>query len=161
MQRLLRAGWLVLAAATAARDLWSKALWDYRPPALNPTRITVIDGWLDVQTVWNEGGVWSLDLPRWILFGGTLIAVPLLVAWILWPAHVRRWDSAAKAMILGGAFGNLWDRWQWGKVRDWIDVNLWGWDYPTFNVADAALVVGIGMLLLSSFRRRPAAEVEA
>jgi len=164
MQRLLRAGWLALAAATAALDLWSKALWVYRDPALledNPTRRTIIEGWLEIHAVWNKGGVWSVDLPGWLLFAGTLVAVPLLVAWLLVPAHPRRWDSAAKALVLGGALGNLWDRWQWDMVRDWIGVTLWGWDYPRFNVADAALVVGIGMLLIGSFRRRPAAGVEA
>jgi len=41
-------------------------------------------------------------------------------------------------------------------VRDWIEVWLWGWHYPTFNVADAGLVVGIAMLFLGGLRRRRA-----
>jgi signal peptidase II len=153
MERLRRSCWLVLAAATATLDLWSKALWTY-PPRFDATNRTVIERWLHVRTTWNTGGVWSADLPPWLLFWGTVIAVPALALWILWPERARAWDSAAKALVLGGAVGNLYDRWTWHKVRDWIDVVLWGWHYPTFNVADAALVVGIAMLLLGGFRRR-------
>jgi lipoprotein signal peptidase len=70
------------------------------------------------------------------------------------PAHSRRWETAAKALILGGAIGNLYDRWRWNAVRDWIDVyfgDIAGWHWPTFNVADMALVGGIGVLLVLSF----------
>lgn len=162
MHRLRRAGWLLLAALTAALDLWSKALWAYpKGPArfdgaLNPTDRTVLEGWLYVRTIWNPGALWSLELPRSLLLWGTVLAVPALVLWILWPRQTSVWDSAAKALILGGAVGNLYDRWTWVMVRDWIHVVLFGWHYPTFNVADAGLVVGIAMLFLGGLRRRRA-----
>jgi signal peptidase II len=164
MQRLRRAGFLVLAAATAALDLWSKALWDYPagPPdfdgALAPTNRTVVENWVYVHTKWNPGGAWSAKLPDWLLLSGTVVAVPLIAAWIFWPRRVSAWDTAAKSLVLGGAIGNLYDRWTWGQVRDFIDVcfgGTGGWHYPTFNVADVALVVGIAMLLLGGLRKRP------
>ena len=137
----------------AALDLWSKGLWEYpefgAPPKLNKV---LIEGWLYIRTVWNEGGVWSLDIPAWILTGATALAVPLLLAWIFWPARAPGWDSAGKALILGGAVGNCWDRLNYRGVRDFIDAVFWDWHYPTFNVADAALLVGIGILLVRSFR---------
>jgi signal peptidase II len=157
MGRLRRAGWLLLAALTAGLDLWSKALWEYRPPVLKPTDRTLIEGWLYIRTAWNEGALWSLKLPREILLWGTALAVPVLALWILWPRRASAWDSAAKALVLGGAVGNLYDRWTFPQgVRDWIEVWLFGWHYPTFNVADAGLVAGIAMLLLGGLRRRRA-----
>jgi signal peptidase II len=155
MVHLRRAIWLLPAAAAAGADLWSKGLWTY-PDDYGATRKTVIDGFLYVTAVWNRGGVWSTELPPWLLLAGTALAVPALALWILWPAHARGWESFAKALVLGGAAGNLYDRVMWMKVRDWIDVVLFGWNYPRFNVADAALVVGIGILLIGSFRRKRA-----
>ncbi|MHC4954622.1 MAG: signal peptidase II [Planctomycetota bacterium] len=155
--RTRRAGWLLLAAALAAADLWTKGLWEYPNqiphgrPVLNRS---VFEGWLDIRTIWNPGGVWSLDVASSILLWGTALAVPLVIIWMLAPAHSRRWESAAKALILGGAIGNLYDRWRWNAVRDWIDVyfgDIAGWHWPTFNVADMALVGGIGVLLVLSF----------
>jgi lipoprotein signal peptidase len=161
MHRLRRAVCLVTAALTAALDLWSKALWDYPagPPgfdgALEPTHRAVFGDWFFVHTTWNPGGAWSAKLPGWLLLSGTIVAVPLLAAWIFWPRRASAWDSLAKSLVLGGAVGNLYDRWTWGQVRDWIDVWPFGWHYPTFNVADAALVVGIAILLLGGLRKRP------
>ncbi len=156
MQRLRRAIYLLLAAVSAALDLWSKALWDYRPPALKPTDRILVEGWFFIRAVWNDAGAWSVRLPGWLLLAGTVVAVPAIVLWIFWPRRAGAWDSVAKALVLGGAVGNLVDRWQWGKVRDWIDVWLWGWHYPTFNVADVALVGGIAILLLGGLRKGPA-----
>jgi signal peptidase II len=155
MVRLRRAVWLLPAAAAAALDLWSKGIWSYLPQ-YDATKKTVIDGFLYITAVWNTGGAWSTKFPPWLLLAGTALAVPAIALWIFWPARASAWDSLAKALVLGGAVGNLVDRVIWGKVRDWIDVELFGWHYPTFNVADAALVVGIGILLVGSFRHKPA-----
>ncbi len=152
-----RAGWLLLAATIAVADLWSKWLWDY-PKAIPHGRPLmnreVFESWFAIRTIWNPGGVWSAQIPGGLLFWGTALAVPLVIAWIFWPPHARRWETAAKALILGGAIGNFYDRWRWNAVRDWIDVYFGGkegWHWPTFNVADMALVGGIGVLLVLSF----------
>jgi len=163
--RVKRAGWLVLAAVIAIVDLWSKAQFVYpeylpgypRPDEL-PSHIEIFSGWLNFRTTWNPGGVWSAKIDGGILLWGTALAVPAILVWILGPARSRRWETAAKALILGGAIGNLWDRMQYRAVRDWIDVYFVdpkGWHWPTFNVADMALVGGIGVLLLLSFLPQP------
>jgi len=155
--RVKRAGWLLLAAVIAILDLWSKSLWEYPKPIPGGRAVfqrDVFGGWLDVRTIWNEGGVWSAKIPGGILLWGTALAVPAILVWILAPMRARRWETAAKALILGGAIGNLYDRFKWRAVRDWIDVyfgDKLGWHWPTFNVADMALVGGIGVLLLLSF----------
>jgi lipoprotein signal peptidase len=147
-------------------DLWSKGLWTYPAPHDHPPILQEdwIDGFLAVRTVWNVGGVWSLPLATAVLKWGTLLAVPAIAAWIFWPPKVSRVETAAKAAILGGAIGNLWDRFRYGAVRDFIDVyfgGVDGWHWPTFNVADVALVCGIVLLLLLSFIHGPANEQEA
>jgi signal peptidase II len=89
------------------------------------------------------------------LVPSSAVPLPVLALWIFLPRRATAWDSLAKALILGGAFGNLWDRMRFHAVRDFIDLHFGSYRYPTFNVADIALVVGIVMLLLKSFRREP------
>ncbi|MHC4939646.1 MAG: signal peptidase II [Planctomycetota bacterium] len=165
--RQKRAAWLLLAAAIAILDLWSKGLWEYPkevPGGMPVDQEIWIEGWLNVRTIWNPGAVWSLDIASTLLLWATGLAIPLVAVWIFWPPKSRRWETAAKCMILGGAIGNFYDRWRWNAVRDWIDVEFngafGGWHWPTFNVADMALVGGIGVLLLLSFlpEHREAAE---
>jgi len=90
-----------------------------------------------------------------------VLAVPALVLWLVLPKQAHSWDSAGKVLVLGGALGNLYDRVAYEAVRDFIDVHLFGWDYPVFNVADAALVVGIVILLVRSWRDRKKPEAAA
>lgn len=161
MSRPYRAAWLILAVAIAALDLWSKDLWIYPHPVPGGEPVlqeggVYLENWVYIRTVWNEGAVWSLRLGTDLLLWATFLAVPLLVAWILVPPRARAVEVAAKSLLLGGAVGNLYDRWRYGAVRDFVDVcfgNPEGWHWPTFNVADMALVVGIALLLLFGFKR--------
>ena len=55
----------------------------------------------------------------------------------------------ALGLIMGGAVGNLIDRLAYGEVIDFLDVHLWGGDtWPTFNIADSVVVLGVGIMLL-------------
>lgn len=57
-------------------------------------------------------------------------------------------------MLLAGIGGNVTDRLRLGYVIDFIDVQFGSWHYPTFNVADAAICIGAGLLILDMFRRK-------
>ena len=126
------------------------------PPILEKV---VFPSWLQVRTVFNTGAVWSLPLGEHLLLYGTALAIPLIAVWIFRPQKTTRLETAAKAMILGGAVGNLYDRYRWRAVRDFIDVffgDVEGWHWPTFNVADICLVCGIvGLLILSFLQPKP------
>ena len=58
------------------------------------------------------------------------------------------------ALILGGALGNLYDRVVYGQVVDFLDFHAASWHFPAFNVADSAITVGAGILILESFLQK-------
>ena len=55
-------------------------------------------------------------------------------------------------MIIGGALGNFIDRIIYGYVIDFIDINLFGWNYPVFNIADMMIVIGVFLLVINAWR---------
>ena len=65
------------------------------------------------------------------------------------------------ALILGGAIGNVIDRIRIGEVVDFLLVYHGTWSWPAFNVADSAITIGAGLLILDSFRQRRADEPQA
>lgn len=128
----------------------------YRFPAVaNPdvAMVTVIPGCFDFQASVNTGAVFGILAGQlWALMGFTLIAIGLISA-ILWKADPRRlWLHFAFGLICSGAAGNLYDRVTLAGVRDFIKWYAGSYVWPTFNIADAALVVGIGMIVVAEFR---------
>jgi signal peptidase II len=63
----------------------------------------------------------------------------------------RVWERCAAAAIIGGALGNLYDRFAYRSVVDFLDFYVGSWHWPAFNVADSCITVGVGILLLASF----------
>lgn len=86
----------------------------------------------------------------WLLVGIKLAVVAFLLAWL------RRTGSRAEAvalgLVVGGALGNVLDRLRIGAVVDFLDAHYGGWHWPTFNLADAAIVSGVALLLLAGLR---------
>lgn len=108
---------------------------------------------LDFVMVWNRGISYGLlqqhgDLGRWLLTALGLGASVLLWLWI---AHTRsRQVAFAVALIVGGALANVLDRVLYGAVADFVRL-FWGeWSWYVFNLADAAIVAGVLLLLYDS-----------
>ncbi len=170
-----RAGYLIPAAAVAAADLVSKAavfsLLDGRGVEYGE-RYWIFGHWFALTRVMNPGvtgGVGSALGPV-LLSALTFLAVVGITLYILLPKGHDRWTLIALGLILGGAIGNLFDRLVFGEVRDFIDVwprlswPPWLYHWPTFNLADSAIVTGVIMLLFHSLflakkREEPAAAV--
>ena len=78
-----------------------------------------------------------------------------LLATIIWLGLLEENATSkfAFGLIAGGAAGNLWDRQHDGRVTDFLDLHFAGWHWPTFNVADVAITVGL-LVLLDSWRER-------
>lgn len=112
-----------------------------------------------ISHVLNTGAAFSMFegsnspfMVRGFLIGFSVIA-SIIVLVVLW--RVGRefsMTSVALALILGGAIGNLYDRWHLRYVIDFLEVHIHGYHWPDFNVADSAIVVGACLLLLEMLR---------
>lgn len=112
----------------------------------------------DLRWVENRGvslGLMPADseLGRWLLVGMTAGIASFVAIW-LWKER-RRQDSIALAMILGGALGNIVDRVRFGYVVDYADFHIGGWQpFLVFNIADAAITIGVLLLLVRALLMR-------
>ena len=92
----------------------------------------------------------SSDAMRWVLVVGTSLVAAGVADWIA--REERRWDQVALGMVLGGALGNILDRVRHGYVVDFADLHFGEFrPFFIFNVADAAISIGVAILLLRSF----------
>ncbi len=118
--------------------------------------ISVIPNFLNFAYAQNTGVAFSFfddhgDTGRWGLSVVAFVAATL-VLYFFW--RTPRSDDrilGALALLLAGILGNVVDRVRLGFVIDWIDVQFGSWHYPTFNVADAAICIGAGLLILDLF----------
>lgn len=117
---------------------------------------TIIQNFLNFVYAENTGVAFSQlndhgDAGRWGLSAVAVIAA-ILVLYYFWRVP-RTHDRllGALALLLAGIVGNVTDRLRLGFVIDFIDVQFGNWHYPTFNVADAAICVGAGLLILDLF----------
>lgn len=127
--------------------------------------VQVINGFFYITHVENRGAAFSLfaDSPsQWKMGMLVLFSVValLIVLALLWRSgHSMTTTGVGLALILGGALGNLWDRLMTGRVVDFLLFYLGSYPWPAFNVADSAIVVGAGLLVVEVlFSKAPAAE---
>ena len=99
------------------------------------------------------------ELGRWLLVAMTA-AIAGGIAWWITHEH-EKWDQVALGMVLGGALGNILDRVRFGYVVDFADLHFGEWrPFLVFNVADAAISIGVVILLLRAFLAKPKAPEE-
>jgi signal peptidase II len=120
--------------------------------------VPVIDGFLYITHVRNPGAAFSMlaHTPDWFrtyFFPAmALFALWLIVSMFRQLAPRDRLASFALGCVLGGASGNLLDRFRHGEVVDWLHVRLWnGYSWPDFNFADSFVVVGVALLIYEMF----------
>jgi signal peptidase II len=145
--------WYGLSALVIAVDQITKLLAEntlaYRVPE------NVFHG-LNMTLVYNQGAAFSFlsdagGWQRWFFITlSTVISIGLIV-WMSKTDRARIFLLLGMAMILGGAIGNLIDRSLYGYVIDFIDVYYRDWHWPAFNIADSAISVGAGFLILDMF----------
>jgi signal peptidase II len=145
--------WLGWTLAVILLDQWSKGWIEtnfrlYESIAVLPV--------LDITRLHNTGAAFSFladagGWQRWF-FTGLAVAVSLGIVWWLRSVRndVNRWLLAGLALILGGAIGNVIDRFQHGFVVDFVHAH-WGEAYfPAFNVADAAITIGAAFVIIDA-----------
>ena len=128
--------------------------------------IPVVRGFFDLTHVRNPGGAFSFfahgGLPARMAFflGTTSLAIVLLLVFFRRLEPDARLASLALGSILGGAVGNLVDRMLYLEVIDFLDFHVGAYTWPTFNLADSFIVVGVGILLVEIFLGEGEAKVE-
>ncbi len=129
-----------------ATKLWIDAHLQFNDPM-------VILPFFNLRLLYNEGAAWSIlatagGWQRWFL---ATLAIAVSIVIIIWLSRVKRqqyWLASALALIIGGAIGNIIDRIIYGYVIDFIDIYYQTWHWPTFNLADSAISIGVVMLLI-------------
>jgi signal peptidase II len=145
--------WLWLALAVIVADQLTKHLI---VAAFRPGEELPLAPFASLILAFNRGAAFSFlaggtGWQRW-LFALIAVAACAVMAWLL-ARGGRPLFCAGLALIIGGALGNLYDRLTLGHVVDFILLHWRGWYYPAFNVADSAITIGAGALILDSFRR--------
>lgn len=148
---------LALALCVVLADQLTK-LWVLHRVDFSDGPIRVLP-FLDITFVWNRGISYGLfqteGVGRWILVGLTAVAIVALLVWLM---RTRRALVAfGVAAIVGGAIGNLIDRLLYGAVVDFVHLHAGDFSWYVFNIADAAIVVGVVALLVDSFVVSPKA----
>ncbi len=119
--------------------------------------ITIIPRVFRITHVFNEGAAFSLfadtatpQRVRWTLVAFSLVASAALFAALVRFSHRFTLTTLALAMILGGAVGNAYDRIRYASVIDFIEIHIFRYHWPDFNLADSAIVLGACLLFLDT-----------
>lgn len=147
----------LLALATVAADQMTK-VWARGSLRGQPVT-TIIPGYLDLEYHENPAAAFGLlrGVPgaRYILIGIAVLAIVVVWRMVAQLQHRRRMGDVAFALVVGGAIGNVVDRIYIGRVVDFILMHFHRkYVWPAYNVADIALVVGVGLLILVLGRRQ-------
>jgi signal peptidase II len=116
--------------------------------------IVVIPGFFNLTHVHNPGGAFgflaqnSAAWLHWLFLGAAFFALGIILYFHHRTPKTLPWLAGSLAMIFGGAVGNMIDRIRFGEVVDFLDVYIASYHWPTFNVADSAVSVGIGIFIL-------------
>jgi signal peptidase II len=141
---------LSVAAVLILLDQLSK--WWVVERLMMPPRTIELTPFFNLVMVWNSGITFGLfgdaQWGRWAFAGLAVVIVAILLSWLARAIHGT--TAGALGLVIGGAIGNVIDRIRWGAVADFLDFHLAGWHWPAFNVADSAIVVGVGLLLLEA-----------
>jgi signal peptidase II len=144
--------YLLVSVAVIGLDQWSKAWVLSSLPEFTP--VPVIDGFWNWYRTYNTGAAFSFlsDAGGWQLWFFTFLAIAISGLMAFWLSRTPRanWRSALPyALVIGGAIGNVIDRKIHGHVVDFIQWYVGDHYWPSFNIADAAIVGGaIGIALM-------------
>ena len=111
---------------------------------------TVIPHFLNITSHRNNGAAWGILSGKMGFFVIiTLIILAILIIFYIKEAKGNLFMQIALSLLFAGAIGNFIDRLFHGEVVDFIDTNIFGYDFPIFNVADSSLTVGVIFIIIA------------
>jgi len=142
---------VVIVLADQATKAWALNTWFY------PPRMIEVTPFFNLVAVWNSGVSFGLfagqsEIVPYILAGFAVLVTIALTVWMF--RAEGRLLAIALSLVIGGAVGNVIDRLRFHAVVDFIDLHAAGIHWPAFNLADSAITIGVGLLLLDSFASR-------
>lgn len=157
-QKYLRFG--LVAGLVVLVDQLSKILVLKQMPLYKS--ITLIPGLFNLTHVHNPGGAFGFmahngsPWRHWLFMVAAIVALGLILYFYHQTPRTHPWLGMALAMIFGGAVGNLIDRVRFGEVVDFLDVYIGNLHWPTFNIADSAVTVGVIIFIAHiAFKKMP------
>ena len=147
---------LIVAALVALADQLSKA-WVLSFFGDPTPHLRTVTGFFNLVLTWNRGvsfGLFNNDAATSALMFVAAAAV-IVAGLILWLRRVREpLLAVAIGLIIGGAIGNVVDRLLRGAVVDFLDFHIAGWHWFAFNLADSAISIGVGLIVIDGLRAR-------
>lgn len=145
---------LVIVLDQLSKWLAETSLPPYQPLAILPS--------FNLTLMYNTGAAFSFlaDAGGWQRWFFLTLSGLVSIALVIWLSRLKPGETRlalALALILGGAVGNLIDRVWHGHVIDFIQLYYQNWFWPAFNLADSAITVGAGLLILDSLLGKPPA----
>ena len=147
--------WILAIALFGADQITKEIVFRTLPYGtfLPPDRIEVVPNFFHIVHVGNTGAAWGM-------FEGGSLWLAVLAVVTLGAIHCFRRHlglhigsvQIAFGLLTGGIVGNMVDRFLHGHVVDFLDFRIFGYIYPTFNIADCGIVVGVIFYLILSFR---------
>ena len=112
--------------------------------------ITIIKDFFNITYVHNNGAAWSLfSGNRFFLIAIAIVALIFIYYFLLKNKKLSKIETITYILLIGGIVGNLCDRILFGYVIDYFDFNIFGYEFPIFNIADIAIVVGVILLIVA------------
>ncbi|MHC0037239.1 signal peptidase II [Pseudoneobacillus sp. C159] len=115
--------------------------------------ITIIEDFLYITSHRNKGAAWGiLQGQMWFFYVVTVIVIIGIIYYIQKHAKGKWVLGTSLGLMLGGAIGNFIDRLFRKEVVDFVNTFIFSYDFPVFNIADSALVIGVGLLMIQMIR---------
>ena len=136
---------VIIILLVLALDLVSKYL--AQTYLANAAAVSIIPNFFELTYVINTGAAWSILEGQRTFFIVISSAVSIgLIYYLI--KEKEPLMSLAVSLMLAGTVGNLYDRIFFGFVRDMLSFNFFGYQYPVFNIADSALVIGVILIIV-------------
>lgn len=143
---------LLVIALDQVSKWWVRAnLTDYSVSAIIPKQFSTVDiipNHFRLFLNFNTGGAFSIFSGNVLILALISLGVSCALISYIWKNQMDGWQSLGWALLLGGAIGNFIDRIAFHRVTDFFDAYAGIHHFPTFNVADIGIDVGVGLLLL-------------